>query len=79
MNIKPLRNNVILRPSEAQQENRIGLIIQSSLDNQGTVVAIGPEVKELKLGDLVRYDTQSSRKLEQYVMCRELDVLCIVE
>ncbi len=77
--IKPLRNNVVLSPTESTQESKIGIIIANAVSNEGRVVAIGPDVKELKLGDVVRYDVASSRKLEQYIMCRELDILCIVE
>lgn len=79
MIIKPLRSNVVISPTERTQESRIGIIISSSVDNEGRVVAIGPEVKELKLGDVIRYDTSSARKLEQYMMCREADVLCVIE
>lgn len=77
--IRPLRNNVVIRPSEAQQENKIGIIIHNAVSNEGVVVAIGAEVKELKLGDLVRFDSQAAVKLDAYLMCRELDVLCVVE
>lgn len=77
--IKPLRNIVVIRPSEAQQENKIGLIIQSQSNNEGRVVALGPECKELKLGDVVRYDSSSVKKIEGYLVCRELDIFCVVE
>lgn len=79
MTIKPLRNNVLLSPSEAQAENRIGIIIAAQVSDEAIVVACGPEVKELKLGDRIRYDTQSVRKLDRYLMCREADILCVVE
>ena len=77
--IRPLRNNVVLKPSESQQENRIGIIIASAISNEGVVKAVGPDCKELKIGDVVRYDTDSARKLDSYVMCREQDVLCVIE
>lgn len=79
MNIKPLRNNILIRPSDAQQENKIGIIIASAVSNEGIVKAVGIDVKELKIGDVVRYDTQSAVKLESYLMCREADVLCVIE
>jgi co-chaperonin GroES (HSP10) len=77
--IKPLRSNVVLSPTEHAEEHRIGIIIASSVSNEGRVVAIGQDVKELKLGDIVRYDSQAAVKLDQYLMCREADVLCVVE
>lgn len=77
--IKPLRSNVVLSPTEHTQESRIGIIIASQVSNEGKVVAIGSEVKELKIGDVVRFDQQAAVKLDSYLMCREADVLCIVE
>lgn len=75
---KPLRSNVLLKAQE-HQEHASGLIIASPSANDATVVAIGAEVKELKLGDRVRYDKSSASVLDGYLMCREADILCIVE
>lgn len=77
--IKPLRNGVLIRPSDAQSETKIGIIIQSAIANEGIVKAIGAEVKELKVNDRVRYDIQSVAKVDSYVLCREADVLCVLE
>ncbi len=77
--IKPLRNGVLIKPSDSQQENKIGIIIQSAVANEGIVKAIGAEVKEVKVGDTVRYDIQSVAKVDSYVLCREADVLCVLE
>ena len=79
MTLKPLRNNVVLLPSDTHQESKLGIIVAANVSNQGVVKALGPECKELKLGDVVRYDVESSRKLDSYVMCREQDVLCVIE
>ena len=79
MILKPLRTNIVLSPTEHTQENKIGIIIANAVSNEGKVVAVGSEVKELKVGDVVRYDAHSAVKLEQYVMCREADVLCVIE
>ena len=77
--IRPLRTNIVITPSEKQQESRIGIILAAAISNEGVVKAVGPEVKELKIGDVIRYDVDSSRKLDSYVMCREQDVLCVIE
>lgn len=77
--IKPLRSNVVLKPTEQTQESRIGIIISSSVSNEAQVVAVGHDVKELKVGDTVRFDSKAAVKLDQYLMCREADVLCVVE
>lgn len=77
--IKPLRANVLIRPSDKQAESKIGIILASVVSNEGTIVAIGSEVKELKLNDIVRYDRQAAVTLDNYLMCREADVLCVIE
>ncbi len=79
MNIKPLRSNVLIKPSDKQSESKIGIIIQSSVSNEGVVMAVGVETKEIKAGDIVRFDRQAAVTLDSYLMCREADVLCIVE
>lgn len=82
MELKPLRNNVLLRVVDANQ-HRSGLIIASQASNEADVIAVGNDVKELKVGDTVRFDKGSAVPLEcsglSYLMCRELDVLCVVE
>ncbi len=76
--IKPLRTNVLLKPTEATQENKIGIIIASQVSNEAKVVAVGVDVKELRVGDQVRFDQQSAVRMDSYIMCREADVLCVV-
>lgn len=76
--LKPLRSNVILKPAEDTQESKIGIILATTT-NVAKVIAVGCECKELKIGDVVRFDQQAVVKLDQYLMCREADVLCVVE
>lgn len=77
--IRPLRNNVLLRASEAPQSSIAGIIIASAISNQAEVIACGQDVKELQPGQVVRYDAASVVKIDSYMMCREADVLCVVE
>lgn len=77
--MKPLRNNVLIKPQEKANESIAGIIIASAVSNQGLVVAVGPECKELKPGDCIRYDEKSCAKIDSLLMCREQDVYCIVE
>ena len=79
MNLKPLRSGVLLKATEAPESSIAGLIIASAISNQATVIAVGPDVKELKVNDIVRYDVQAAVKLESYLLCREADVLCVIE
>ncbi len=81
--LKPLRSNVLLKPIDMQSSSPSGLILANNVINEAVVVAKGMDVKELKVGDVVRYDAGSIVKLDSksvnYVMCREADVLCVVE
>lgn len=77
--LRPLRSNVLLKLQAAEESRPSGLIIKSSSDNLAVVIAIGAEVKELKQGDVVRFDKQGAVPVEGYLMTREADVLCIVE
>lgn len=79
MNLRPLRTNIVLQVSEQAVESKIGLIIADSVQNQGIVVAIGKSCKEIKLGDKIRFDPNSAVSLDNYKMCREEDVLCVIE
>ncbi len=77
--LKPLRNGVLIRPTAAQAEHKIGIITLNQTNNEGRVVGVGPEVKELKVGDIVRYDEKSVAKVEGLLLCREADIYCVVE
>lgn len=77
--LRPLRNGVLLRASEAPQSSISGIILTNSISNQATVISVGPEVKELKVGDVVKYDEKSVAKVEGLLLCREFDVFCVVE
>ena len=77
--MRMLRSNVLLKPS-TQKEHVSGLIITTqAASNEGTVLGIGPDVKELAVGDKVKYDPNSVVKLDDLLMCREADVLCVIE
>lgn len=77
--IKPLRSNVLMKSREQAQSTIAGLIISSNVSNEAEIVAVGSETKELHVGDKVRFDSSSTVKIDDLLMCREADILCIIE
>jgi chaperonin GroES len=94
VNIKPLADRVVVKPTEESEEMRGGLYIPDTAKEkpqQGEIVAVGPgrvsdEGKriemELKQGDKVLYGKYSGTEVtvggEQYLILREADVLAVI-
>ncbi|MGD1007338.1 MAG: co-chaperone GroES [Ignavibacteriaceae bacterium] len=94
MNLKPLADRVIIKPSEAEEKTKGGIILPDTAKEkpiEGTVVAVGPgkvsedgkQVKlEVKVGDKVLYGKYSGTEVvvegEEYLIMRESDVFAII-
>jgi chaperonin GroES len=93
MNIKPLADRVIVKPSE-KETMKGGIIIPDTAKEkpqQGTIVAVGPGqlsdsgervTPEVKKGDTVLYGKYSGTEVSvdgvDYLILRESDVLAIL-
>ena len=93
MNIKPLADRVIVKPSE-KETMKGGIIIPDTAKEkpmQGTIVAVGPGqisdsgervAPEVKKGDVVLYGKYSGTEVNvdgvDYLILRESDVLAIL-
>jgi chaperonin GroES len=77
MNIKPLHDNVVLKPAQAEKTTKSGLVLPDTVDKgrpeQGTVVAVGPgktldsgavSKMSLKVGDKVVFKKYSPDEIE---------------
>ena len=56
MSVKPTRKNVLVAENKSEYKSDAGLIIESSsaLDSKtGTVIAVGSEVTEVNVGDVI--------------------------
>jgi chaperonin GroES len=54
MNIKPLGNRIVVERIEASKETESGIILRSTPDpDKAKVLAIGPLVNEVEVGDVV--------------------------
>ncbi len=93
MNIKPLADRVIVKPSE-KETMKGGIIIPDTAKEkpqQGTIIAVGPGqisdsgervTPEVKKGDTVLYGKYSGTEVNvdgvDYLILRESDVLAIL-
>ena len=94
-NIKPLFNNVLIKPLEAEAKTASGIIIPDSVKEKpqiGEVVAVGPgEVTPkgekitmiLKVGQKVMYKKWGGNEVkvghEEWTIVEQKDILAVVE
>ena len=94
MNIKPLSDRVVVKPSDPEEKKQGGIIIPDTAKEkpqEGEVVAVGPGKisdagekieMEVKNGDRVLYGKYSGTEVTvdnvDYLIMRESDILAIV-
>lgn len=94
MKLKPLGDRVVIKPSEAKEQTKGGIVLPETAKEkpqEGKIVAVGTGKKTddgkivaltLKVGDIVLYGKYSGTEItvdgEEYLMVREEDVLAIV-
>ncbi|HTX99924.1 MAG TPA: co-chaperone GroES [Bacteroidota bacterium] len=94
MNIKPLADRVVIKPSQAEERTKGGIILPDTAKEKpvvGQVVAVGPgkitdEGKkialEVKVGDKVLYGKYSGTEVnvdgDDYLIMREADIFAIM-
>ncbi len=89
MNVKPLADRVIIRPTAAEEVTVAGIIIPDSAKEKplkGTVLAVGPGTKdepmELKADDTVLYGKYAGTEVEiegeKVLIMRQNEVLAIL-
>ncbi len=94
MNIKPLADRIVVKPSEAEEVTKGGIILPDTAKEKpvvGTVVAAGPGRRgddgslipmEVKVGDKVLYGKYSGTEVTldrvEYLIMRETDIFAIV-
>ena len=87
MKIRPLKDRVVIRYSEEQEEKTAGGIyvpdVAKEKPQKGTVEAVGSEVKEVKAGNQVLFDKYSGSKIKidnvEFLIVKEEDLLGIIE
>lgn len=83
MKITPLFDFVHIRKPRVESTTNSGIILpqeKTVSEFQGTVLSIGPEVKHIKVGDVIIYKQFTSNKIpetEAEYLVHERDVLAI--
>ena len=86
MIVRPLKDKVLIAEGKKDTTTESGIILDGrGLGNTtpGIVVAIGPDVKEVKVGDTVYLDWSKSKPVNvnnnQRVMISESEVIAVVD
>jgi len=95
MPLRPLQDRVIIKRTDSEEKTASGIIIPNSAKEkpfEGKVVAVGPGKKgddgkatgiDLKKGDIVLFGKYSGTEIkvdgEELIICREDDILAVVE
>ena len=89
MNIKPLADRVLVKPTAAEEKTISGIIIPDSAKEkplQGEVLAVGKGTKdeemEVAVGDSVLFGKYSGQEIElegeKYLIMKQSDILAII-
>jgi chaperonin GroES len=83
--IKPLSDRVVAQPLEAENKTASGLYLPEQAQEKpkiAKVVAVGPKVKDIKVGDKILYEDYANTdvKVDQddYIIVKEEKILAIV-
>lgn len=90
MNVKPLSDRVLVKPTPAEEVTASGIIIPDSAKEKplrGTVLAVGPgnkdEEMQVKVGDTVLYGKYAGTEVEidheTVIIMRQADILAILD
>jgi chaperonin GroES len=86
MKFKPLKDRVFVKYSEEAEKTAGGIYIPESAKEKpqkGVIEAVGSEVKEIKVGDIILFDKYSGSKINidnnEYLIIKEEDILGIVQ
>ena len=85
MNFKPLGERLLVERVEEVSTTASGIIIPDSAKDkpsQGTVIAIGNDVEEIKVGDTIVFGKYSGNEItldnKEYIIMEESDALGIL-
>jgi len=89
MKVKPLADRVLIKPAEAEEKTKSGLIIPDTAKEKpqkGEVMAIGSGKKDepmtVKAGDTVLYGKYAGTEInidgDNYLIMKESDILAII-
>jgi chaperonin GroES len=87
MNIVPMNDRVLVAENKKEAKTESGIILEGAKGvgdtAQGTVLAVGPKVTEVKVGDIVLLDWSKASPVKvgdaQRAMIKEEFIIAVVE
>jgi chaperonin GroES len=87
MEIKPLKKNVLVAENRSEHKSESGIVLEGATSirdsKTGTVLAIGPDVTEVKVGDKIYLEWNKAQVIKvgdaQRVMIKEEDIVAVVD
>lgn len=87
MMVTPLKKKVLVAENKAEQTTESGIILDGTTSNrdskQGTVLAIGPQVTLVKVGDVIMLEWNKAQVVKigeaQRVIIDEDNIVAVVE
>lgn len=83
--IRPLRDRVVVKP-QVRQLSAVIDVENKEKFNQGVIVAIGPKVHAVEVGEFIKYGNGTyldwplvDMDGEKYQIIQEADIACVVE
>ena len=82
--IIPRGKNLLVKPDpENSRTSEYGISMPTNVDQDkkamGTVIAVGPEIKDIKRGDKVIYGVYSGEPLKIYEGSKEVDYVLLLD
>jgi co-chaperonin GroES (HSP10) len=87
MNVTPLKDKVLVAENKSEIKSESGIILEGANSvresKTGTVLAIGPDVTEVKVGDKVYLEWNKAQVVKigdaQRVIIKQEDIVAVVE
>ena len=90
MKLTPLNDRVVLKQLVAEETTKSGIVLpgqNKEKPQQAEVIAVGPGTEEVKMqvkvGDKVIYSKYSGTEVkldeEEYIICKQDDILAVIE
>lgn len=86
MTLQPLADRIIMQQLKAEETTKSGIVLPGSAQEKpklADVLAVGKDVKEIKVGDQVIYKSYGPDEMKidgvEYLIAKEEDVLATVK
>ena len=86
MKLQPLADRIVMQQMEAEEKTASGIVLPGSAQEKpkaAEVIAVGKDVKEIKVGDEVIYKSYGPDEIKidgvEYLIGKEEDILAVVK